>query len=117
MATEKGSTAKIAEDEVYCRSCGEPIKEAAVICPNCGVEKKTKETGPDSRIGLNGYVVLGVVSALIALLFVPIVFGVVSIFSGFQIYRKWNEYWGIGIMILGSVCMAIGVVLGILTWI
>jgi hypothetical protein len=24
-------------DEVFCRSCGEPIKSAAEICPHCGV--------------------------------------------------------------------------------
>lgn len=24
-------------DEVFCRSCGEPIKRAAELCPNCGV--------------------------------------------------------------------------------
>ncbi|MCL9812982.1 zinc ribbon domain-containing protein [Natranaeroarchaeum aerophilus] len=24
-------------DEVFCRSCGEPIKKRAEICPNCGV--------------------------------------------------------------------------------
>lgn len=24
-------------DEVFCRSCGEPIKRAAEICPGCGV--------------------------------------------------------------------------------
>lgn len=24
-------------DEIYCRSCGEPIKKKAEICPECGV--------------------------------------------------------------------------------
>lgn len=28
----------LAPDEKYCRSCGEPVKEAAVRCPNCGVD-------------------------------------------------------------------------------
>jgi len=27
-------------DEVYCTSCGEAIKEEAVICPHCGVRQK-----------------------------------------------------------------------------
>jgi len=28
-------------DEVFCRSCGEPIKKEAEICPHCGVRNKT----------------------------------------------------------------------------
>lgn len=27
-------------DEVFCRSCGEPIKKEAEICPNCGVRNE-----------------------------------------------------------------------------
>jgi len=27
-------------DEVFCRSCGEPIKKKAAICPNCGVRNE-----------------------------------------------------------------------------
>lgn len=33
-------------DEVYCTSCGEPIKEQAAVCPNCGVPQ-----GPGGGIG------------------------------------------------------------------
>lgn len=29
-----------AADEVFCRSCGEAIKQEAGICPNCGVRNK-----------------------------------------------------------------------------
>jgi hypothetical protein len=25
-------------DEIYCPSCGKPIKKDAVVCPNCGVQ-------------------------------------------------------------------------------
>lgn len=31
MSKDKGP------DEIFCRSCGEPIKKAAEVCPNCGV--------------------------------------------------------------------------------
>lgn len=31
-------------DEIFCRSCGEPIKEEAEICPECGVRNKEAET-------------------------------------------------------------------------
>ena len=30
-------------DEVYCRSCGKPIKKVAEICPHCGVRQKTNQ--------------------------------------------------------------------------
>ena len=33
-------------DEVFCRSCGEPIKRAAELCPNCGVRNQEAATGP-----------------------------------------------------------------------
>lgn len=33
-------------DEVFCRSCGEPIKEEAEICPECGV-RNTAGDGPE----------------------------------------------------------------------
>lgn len=29
------------EDEKFCESCGKAIKDAAVICPHCGVKQKT----------------------------------------------------------------------------
>jgi hypothetical protein len=33
-------------DEVFCRSCGEPIKQQAEICPECGV-RNTARNGPE----------------------------------------------------------------------
>jgi len=40
-------------DEVYCTSCGEPIKEEAEICPECGVRQEALNdttTAPDSGL-------------------------------------------------------------------
>lgn len=39
-------------DEIFCRSCGVPIKEKAEICPNCGVANEYRElhhTGQHSQ--------------------------------------------------------------------
>lgn len=36
MSSEKQKGA----DEIFCRSCGEPIKREAEICPNCGVRNE-----------------------------------------------------------------------------
>lgn len=32
-----------ASDEIFCRSCGDPIKKQAEICPNCGVKNNQTE--------------------------------------------------------------------------
>lgn len=37
---EEGEGRTLGPDEVYCTSCGEVIKEEAVICPHCGVRQK-----------------------------------------------------------------------------
>ncbi len=36
-------------DEIYCRSCGEPIKKKAEICPNCGVANNKPDTEQPSQ--------------------------------------------------------------------
>lgn len=38
-------------DEVYCRSCGEPIKRRAEICPECGVRNSRYDSGSHSGGG------------------------------------------------------------------
>ena len=35
-------------DEVYCTSCGEPIKEEAEICPHCGVRQQAESPVQDA---------------------------------------------------------------------
>ncbi len=35
-------------DEVFCRACGEPIKRAAELCPNCGVRNHEATSAPPS---------------------------------------------------------------------
>lgn len=44
MAREKG------HDEMFCRSCGQPIKKKAEICPECGVPNE----GPSTQSGSSG---------------------------------------------------------------
>lgn len=39
----KGGQEGPGPDEVYCTSCGEIIKEQAVICPHCGVRQRPVE--------------------------------------------------------------------------
>lgn len=48
--TPSGNPPKTMADEVYCTSCGDPIKEQAVICPHCGVPQRTNPgSGTDTE--------------------------------------------------------------------
>lgn len=104
-------------DEAYCSSCGELIKAEAEICPECGVRQKAPSDASEkeSRIGQKGYLGIGVVSALVSLVLFPPVFGLISVFSGYQTYKRWNETRGLALMAFGGVCMAAGIVIGIYT--
>lgn len=36
-------------DEIYCPSCGKPIKKDVVVCPNCGVQVKELKVSAEAR--------------------------------------------------------------------
>jgi ribosomal protein L37E len=40
-------------DEIFCSSCGEPIKKAAKICPECGVPNNKKTTSGVQKTSSN----------------------------------------------------------------
>jgi ribosomal protein L37E len=44
-----GSKREKAADEVFCRSCGEAIKQEAEICPSCGVRNKDHHRSSSGR--------------------------------------------------------------------
>lgn len=67
----------------------------------------------EKTISKNGYLALGIVSAVVALLLLPPVFGVVSIVCGVQLFRKFDEGLRLAIGILGGVCRIIGMILGL----
>ena len=64
------------------------------------------------EISKKGYTYLGVIFGLLSLLFFPIIFGIVSIFCGYRIFKRWDEKVGLGIMILGACCMILGLIIG-----
>lgn len=49
--TSAGDPPSTMPDEVYCTSCGDPIKEQAEICPHCGVPQRVGVDGPGSGSG------------------------------------------------------------------
>ena len=96
-------------DEIYCSSCGKPIKKEAEICPHCGVRNKISFKPPKSKFP---YKPVGIISAIISIGLFPIVFGILSVFCGYKVYSQESEGWGIGIMVLGAICLISGIIIG-----
>jgi len=63
------------------------------------------------RMGKNGYLALGIVSAIVALFLDPPVFGGVSIFFGIQLFRRFDEGLGLAICLLGGACLILGIII------
>lgn len=120
MSTETASEAGPREkgpEEMFCSECGEIIRKRAEICPKCGVRTSTEDVDEkDSRIGKGGYLLIGAVSGLVALIFFPPVFGLISIICGVQLFRKYSELIGFAVMGWGGVSLILGVILGALLW-
>jgi len=45
VSEQPAMTKEKAPDEIFCQSCGEPIKEEAEICPECGVRNRAGQGG------------------------------------------------------------------------
>jgi hypothetical protein len=69
-----------------------------------------------TRFSKRGYTVFGVVTGLIALILFPPVFGVASILSGVQLFRHYDEQYGMAVMIWGGITLVAGVLLGMYMW-
>lgn len=104
--------------DTYCPHCGSEITNHDEYCPDCGglvadgQETHANEQETKANIGERGYTYIGAGSGFIALLLFPPVFGLISIFSGVQLFRKFNERRGIGMMIWGGMTLISGVILG-----
>lgn len=110
-------------DEQYCPTCGEIIKQQAEICPECGVRNQKealtsspREEEKQSRLGILGYSIISIVSGLLALFLFPPVFGGISVFCGYRVYKRHRELVGIGLMAYGGITLTIGVIIGIATF-
>lgn len=63
---------------------------------------------PPARNMMGTYVTLGVISAILSLFIVPEIFGSLAIILGAYIWRREQGNRGIGILILGIICMLVG---------
>ncbi len=58
---------------------------------------------------------LGLLSALVSLVFIPLLFGIIAVVSGWVAYKKGDTQLGLVIAILGLLLMLVGLYLGALT--
>ena len=94
-------------DPIYCQNCGNDMPPVSEFCDECGVEVGAVATdGTNKKLKASG-----IISAALSLIFLPVVFGPISIACGYLLYDRGDEEWGKWIGIGGLVAMVIGMVL------
>ncbi|MXR41417.1 hypothetical protein GRX01_08715 [Halobaculum sp. WSA2] len=115
-------------NEMYCSSCGAVVKKRAEICPECGVATDGAAVGvspttesSSSGIATGGsssnetkYLVGGVISGLVGFVFLPIIFGPISLYCGYTVYQNHDETKGIALMAWGGASLVVGMAVGAL---
>lgn len=119
---------------VYCSKCGKQIEEGSKFCPFCGtaqecnatsggelIKQGAEETFKDVRNQIdqkkqNGqlYLIVGWVSMVVSLLFIPVLFGAIAVIMGY-LYRDKDEKMGTILMIAGVAGGILGVLIGMST--
>ena len=117
-----------------CPVCGAPVEDSASFCARCGsalqppqqqpvvaptpsqpVPRPSAPTyqppllPPLSRTAPRSYAILGATSAVVSLFFIPEIFGSAAILLGACLWRMEPGSRGLNIMILGIVCMLVGI--------
>lgn len=116
---------------MYCRKCGKEIADESKYCQFCGssqekvevtgieiVKKSTEQTLSEMKEQIiHGqetgklYLIIGWVSMVVSLVFVPVAFGAVAVIMGY-LYRDKDEKMGTVLMIAGVAGAIFGVLLG-----
>lgn len=117
--------------DMYCRKCGKEIADESKYCQFCGssqetvevtgieiVKKSTEQTFSEMKEQIaygqetgKLYLIIGWVSMVVSLVFVPVAFGAVAVIMGY-LYRDKDEKMGTVLMIAGVAGAIFGVLLG-----
>lgn len=118
-------------EDRYCRKCGKEIIDESKYCQFCGALQETDETTGADAVKksteqtinemkeqiVHGqetgklYLIIGWVSMIVSLVFIPIVFGAIAVIMGY-LYREKDEKMGTILMIAGVAGAIFGVLLG-----
>ena len=88
-------------EDMYCRKCGKEITNESKYCQFCGALQETGKL----------YLIIGWISMVVSLAFIPVVFGAVAVIMGY-LYREKDEQMGTILMIAGVAGAIFGVLLG-----
>jgi hypothetical protein len=107
-----------------CPKCGALLDEDAAFCSKCGSALRQQLTAPPSpqstsppsapsyppaRDTTRTHAILGFISAVLSLFIVPEVFGSAAIVLGAYTWRKKQGNLGLIVLILGIICMIVGI--------
>ena len=118
-------------EDMYCRKCGKEITDESKYCQFCGALQETDETTGADAVKksteqtinemkeqiVHGqetgklYLIIGWISMVVSLAFIPVVFGVVAVIMGY-LYREKDEKMGTILIIAGVAGAIFGVLLG-----
>lgn len=118
---------------MYCSKCGSEMEKSSRFCSSCGASQGNQDVREvsqtsesfnnfvdEARFQPNErkktghiYVIIGWISMVISLLFIPILFGAIAVIMGY-LYRSYNQKHGTVLMIAGVAGTVLGVLIGML---
>lgn len=103
----EGPTEQGTMDPIYCQNCGNDMPPVSEFCDECGVEVGTRAASEtNKRLKASG-----IISGALSLVFLPILFGPISMVCGYLLYDRGEKEWGKWIAVGGFVAMVLGVAL------
>ena len=112
MSTSGKSESDDDFDPIYCQNCGNDMPPVSEYCEECGVGVGT--TGRSDNSVTTRLKASGLISAVLSLVFLPIILGPLSMVCGYLLYDRGEEAWGKGIAVVGFVGMVVGSVLAVI---
>jgi len=117
---------------MYCRNCGKEIANGSKYCQYCGILQENSEATGQEIIKRSTdqtfnevkkqitqgqesgklYLIIGWISMVISLLFIPVLFGAIAVIMGY-LYRDKDEKMGTILMIAGVSGAIFGILFGI----
>lgn len=107
-------SAETSSATAFCRDCGAEISNRAEICPECGVRQHGQTEDPERANRAKQFLIAGGVLGFIAILFLPIVFGILAAFCGILAMYYGQPLAGAGIVAWAVIATIIGYILGVL---
>lgn len=117
---------------MYCNKCGTKIESSDKFCSSCGISQKKENNlsnGQNDDISMGKiknevkmkfeesnqsgklYMIIGWISMVVSLLFIPVLFGAISVIMGY-LYRDYDHKHGTIIMIAGIAGAIFGFLFG-----